>query len=256
MASLNPKSFTPLYQQVADILRSRIIDGTYGPGSKLPSESELIEELGSVTRPTIRNGLAILVQEGLTESRQGKGVFVREVPPVIAVRSSRFSRQARAQGKGALAAEAEALGLEWRSEELSPIEIVTVSPDVAKVIGEEEAVVKRRRMWVGGVPTQLADSYIPASVDREIGYSAGQTAPGGIYGLLEANGHEIVRYRERLRARLAMQGEAIALELPLGAPVVVLVRHAIDQDGKVVEYFDSVAAADRHIYDYEFDAPA
>ncbi|KAA1003468.1 GntR family transcriptional regulator, partial [Pseudonocardia sp. EV170527-09] len=145
MASLNPKSFTPLYQQVADILRSRIIDGTYGPGSKLPSESELIEELGSVTRPTIRSGLAILVQEGLTESRQGKGVFVREVPPVIAVRSSRFSRQARAQGKGALAAEAEALGLEWRSEELSPIEIVTVSPDVAKVIGEEEAVVKRRR---------------------------------------------------------------------------------------------------------------
>ncbi|WP_224389180.1 UTRA domain-containing protein, partial [Pseudonocardia sp. ICBG1293] len=121
-------------------------------------------------------------------------------------------------------------------------------------IGEPRAAVKRRRMWVGGVPTQLADSYIPASVDVEIGYSAGLTVPGGIYGLLEANGHRLDRFREELVARQASPEEAVALHLSNGAPVVSLVRHAIDEAGKVVEYFDSVAAADRHRYVYEFKA--
>ncbi|OLM28465.1 hypothetical protein Ae717Ps2_6361 [Pseudonocardia sp. Ae717_Ps2] len=108
---LNPKASTPLYQQVADILRGRITEGTYGPGSKLPSESELIEELASATRPTIRRGLAILVQEGLTESRQGKGVFRsrgaaghrRPEQPVLA--------EARAQARALLPLRPEALGL-------------------------------------------------------------------------------------------------------------------------------------------------
>jgi len=36
---------------------------------------------------------------------------------------------------------------------------------------------------------------------------------------------------------------------------VILVRHAIDQDGRVCEYFDSVAVGDRHRYVYEFEAP-
>jgi GntR family transcriptional regulator len=110
-------------------------------------------------------------------------------------------------------------------------------------------------MIVDGTPTQLADSYIPESIDARIGLSQGANAPGGIYGLLERNGYMIVRYREELRVRSATPEEAVALELPLAAPVVLLVRHAIDQDGRVVEYFDSVAAGDKHRYVYEWDAP-
>lgn len=47
----------------------------------------------------------------------------------------------------------------------------------------------------------------------------------------------------------------MALQLPPASPVVLLVRHAIDGNGRVVEYFTSVAAADKHSYVYEFDAP-
>ncbi len=242
-----------VYQQIADVLRDRIRAGAYPAGSKLPSESDLLEEF-EVTRQTVRRGLAVLQQEGLTEASRGKGVFVRETPPVVAVRNSRFSRTARESGKGALAAEAEALGLEWRSEELST-EAVTASPAVNAALGETQAVVKRRRMWVGGVPTQLADSYVPKSIDDVIGWSSGATAPGGIYGLLEQHGHMITRFREELMVRHATPEESVALELPPAAPVVVLVRLAMQADGRVVEFFDSVAAGDRHRYVYEFDAP-
>lgn len=251
--TINQHSDRPVYQQIADVLRTRIREGTYAPGSKLPSETELLQEFG-VTRQTIRRGLAVLQQEGLTEPTRGKGVFVRSNPPVLTVRNNRFSRAARRAGKGALAAEAEALGLTWGSEELES-GIVDSPAAVAEVLGEPRAAVKRRRMLVGDVPTQLADSYVPASLDEEIGWSGGATAPGGIYGLLEQHGHQLVRFREELSVRQATPEEAVALELPPAAPVVVLVRHAIDQDGRVCEYFDSVAAGDKHRYVYEFEAP-
>jgi len=251
--AIDQHSDRAVYQQIADALRERIRTGTYAAGSKLPSETELLQEF-EVTRQTVRRGLAVLQQEGLTEARRGTGVFVREVPPVIAVRNARFSRAARREGKGALAAEAEALGLEWRSEELE-VATVTASPAVAEVLGEDRAVVKRRRMWVGGIPTQLADSYVPASIDAEIKWSEGANAPGGIYGLLEQHGHEIVSFREELTVRQASPEEAVALDLAPAAPVVILTRHAIDQAGRVCEFFDSVAAGDKHRYVYTFDAP-
>jgi GntR family transcriptional regulator len=250
---IDSRSDRPIYQQIADTLRARIHNGAYQPGTQLPSETDLTTEFG-VTRITVRRGLSVLEAEGLAHLVRGKGMFVSQPPPVLAIRTSRFSRSARHAGKGALAAEAEALGLTWRSERLDT-GIVTLPPDIALLLGEDQAAVMRRRMWVDEVPTQLADSYVPLSLDAEIGWSAGAQAPGGIYGLLEQHGHLIDSFREELAARRATPEEAIALHLPPGAPVVVLIRHARVRDGRVVEYFDSVAAADRHKYIYEFPAP-
>ncbi|MGH9920189.1 MAG: GntR family transcriptional regulator [Nitrososphaerales archaeon] len=250
---IDERSDRPIFQQIADELSQRVTSGAYPPGSKLPSETELVAEF-AVTRLTVRRGLAVLANEGLTEPQRGKGVFVREQPAVLTLRNTRFRRSDRAAGKGALAAEAEAAGLTWSSEVLE-LAMVDVTGVIADVLGEDRAFVVRRRMIVGGAPTQLADSYIAAGVAVEIGLSRGATAPGGIYGLLEQHGHLISRYREELRVRSATPEESVALELPLAAPVVLLVRHAIDQGGRVVEYFDSIAAGDKHRYVYEWDAP-
>jgi GntR family transcriptional regulator len=138
---------------------------------------------------------------------------------------------------------------------MGPLAIVELAPAVAEAVGESRAAVLRRRMWVGDVPTQLADSYVPQSINEVIGWTAGVQAPGGIYGLLEESGYQIVRFREELAARRASPEEAVALYLPQASPVMAVVRHAIGETGKVLEYFESVAAADRHRYVYEFDAP-
>jgi GntR family transcriptional regulator len=252
---IDTRSDRPVYQQIADELRTRIHRGVYPPGSQLPSEGDLVGEFG-VTRVTVRRALAVLENEGLAELVRGKGMFVPQPPPVLALRTSRFSRAARQAGKGALAAEAEALGLTWRSEAIGEPAVVILPPHIAEVLGEDQAAVKRRRMWLNDVPTQLADSYLPLSVDAAIGWSAGAQAPGGVYGLLEQHGHTLARFREELAGRRATPEEAVALHIPNGAPVIALVRHAIDTSGRVVEYFDSVAAADKHRYVYEFDAPA
>ncbi|MCB8945835.1 MAG: GntR family transcriptional regulator [Ardenticatenaceae bacterium] len=67
----------PLSEQVTAILRQRIIDHVYPPGGRLPSESELAQELG-VSRATIRTVLAKFANEGLILRKQGDGTYVNE----------------------------------------------------------------------------------------------------------------------------------------------------------------------------------
>ena len=55
---------TRLYQQVADDIEEAILDGSYPPGSKLPSEQELADDYG-VSRNVIREALKRLKERGL-----------------------------------------------------------------------------------------------------------------------------------------------------------------------------------------------
>jgi GntR family transcriptional regulator len=61
--------------QVEELLRERIRDATYLPGSRIPSESELSDEFG-VSRATVRTVLAKLAVNGLILRKQGDGTYV------------------------------------------------------------------------------------------------------------------------------------------------------------------------------------
>ncbi|MDK1473277.1 winged helix-turn-helix domain-containing protein [Streptomyces sp. 549] len=60
--------------QVADVLRRDITEGTYRDG-RLPPTRELARMLG-VAGQTVRDGLSILVDEGLIFSASNRGYFV------------------------------------------------------------------------------------------------------------------------------------------------------------------------------------
>jgi GntR family transcriptional regulator len=67
---------TPLYAQLADILRRLITSGELQPRSALPSESYLQQEHG-VSRGTVRMAMGVLREEGLVVTIAGRGTFVR-----------------------------------------------------------------------------------------------------------------------------------------------------------------------------------
>jgi GntR family transcriptional regulator len=69
------------YEVVADSIRGRIKDGTYPPGSKLPSRAQLCEEFG-VSDIVVGSAMRILKGEKLTETLPGVGVYVAENPPI------------------------------------------------------------------------------------------------------------------------------------------------------------------------------
>jgi DNA-binding GntR family transcriptional regulator len=68
-------SATPLYLQVADLLRQQIQDGALT--ARLPSVKSLSQELG-VSHITAEKALAFLKDEGIIHSVIGKGYYVVE----------------------------------------------------------------------------------------------------------------------------------------------------------------------------------
>ncbi|HLS89952.1 MAG TPA: GntR family transcriptional regulator [Limnochordia bacterium] len=78
--SLDRSSAVPFYAQVKDALQRQIENGVYGPGQPIPTELELCEQYG-VSRHTVRQALAKLVQEGVVYRIPGKGTFVARQRP-------------------------------------------------------------------------------------------------------------------------------------------------------------------------------
>ena len=66
----------PLYRQLADDLRARILDGEFSVAEAIPTEARLSEGYRT-SRITVRHALDLLEQEGLVHREQGRGSFIR-----------------------------------------------------------------------------------------------------------------------------------------------------------------------------------
>jgi len=75
------QSRTPLYLQITEILRQNLDRGVWTNGQLLPTISELSEKY-AVAKITVRQAVKILEEEGLLESRRGRGTTVLPPPPV------------------------------------------------------------------------------------------------------------------------------------------------------------------------------
>lgn len=75
MEVLDRSSYTPLYQQIGEALRTRIENGDLVPGEKIPSENELTDQY-HVSRNTARLAINSLMLDGLVYRVKGKGTYV------------------------------------------------------------------------------------------------------------------------------------------------------------------------------------
>ncbi len=78
--NINPIQKINAVEQVFEQMQGLIIEGTWNPGDKLPSENELSDLFG-VSRMTIRQSMQKLKALGLIETRTGSGSYVRELNP-------------------------------------------------------------------------------------------------------------------------------------------------------------------------------
>lgn len=77
--ALDRESPVPLHAQLLNQLRQLILSGEWQPHERLPSEPELVRQLG-VSRATIRKALDAAEREGLLYRVAGKGTFVEAQP--------------------------------------------------------------------------------------------------------------------------------------------------------------------------------
>ena len=72
----------PIYAQIVEKIKLRIISGFYQPGSKLPSVRDLALEAG-VNPNTMQKALSELERIGLVHSRRTSGRFITEDTSMI-----------------------------------------------------------------------------------------------------------------------------------------------------------------------------
>ncbi|MGW7354015.1 GntR family transcriptional regulator [Streptomyces sp. NPDC054784] len=243
----------PKYQRIAAELRAAIESGRYGPGDRLPGENQL-RETHQVALMTARQALDVLKNEGLAESRKGKGVFVRSFRPIRRRGVQRLARDVWNAGESVWSDDGADRDLVV--DGLWVGGTVAVEP-VARVLGlaPGAAVCTRRRRFVlDGKPVLLSVSHLPAELVAGSPITREDTGPGGTYARLAELGHAPVRFREEIRCRMPNAVESERLALSSGTPVVRICRTAFDGAGRAVEFNEMTLDASAYVLEYDFDA--
>ncbi|HEX6970528.1 MAG TPA: GntR family transcriptional regulator [Micromonosporaceae bacterium] len=223
------------YVQIAELLRDRIQDGTYRPGSALPSEDRLAEELG-VSRVTINRAIGLLRASGDVRVRRGTGTVVRSLPRIHRDAQARYG--ARDEGTGAAEVEVRKLSLKPRTE-YRQIGRVTPPEAVAKALRlrkGEATLLRGRVMYANDEPTQIADSYLPWSLTKNCPPLLQPDAgTGGSYGRLAELGHGPVRFTEDVTVRMPTEAERRTLDLEATQPVFEIWHTAYTAQDRPIE---------------------
>lgn len=119
----------PIYAQIVDVIRLRIITGRYEPGSRLPSVRELAGE-ASVNPNTMQKALTELERSGLIYTVRTSGRFITEDDQKIISERSRLAAQRVEEFLGQM----ESLGI-GRDE---VIELIRRVEDAGGIVSQEE----------------------------------------------------------------------------------------------------------------------
>lgn len=225
----------PLYQQIYQILRQKIMAGEWQPDELLPSEAALVAQY-AVSRATVRQALDGLVSDGLIVRRQGRGTFIA-APAVTQglVRIISFTADMRQRGL-------------LPSTKLISAELVPASRALAEqlVIAEGEPLARIERL-------QLADG-VPMSV--EVSHLVHRYCPGilaqdytthSLRQVLEQQ-HQIriTSARQTIRAMSATDDLAAALAIRPGSPLLTIERLSFSEANVPLEYLRLYHRGDRY----------
>jgi GntR family transcriptional regulator len=243
-AAVTTAAGRPLHVQIAAAIEGAVARGDVDRGERLPPERELAAWFG-VNRLTLRQALADLQRRGLIRRVAGRkgGTFVSE-PTVQRDLSdfAGFSDQARRNGLVASAVLLHAEHKDAQPEVAAALELDPGAPVIE---------VARLRL-ANGRPFVLEESSFP-----------GQRFAGMLEEPLEGSLYELLATRfesrpcravESLQPVRAERRAAQLLEVPRGAPLLLVERVAFDGAGAPVEFARDLFRGDRtHMVVWSFD---
>jgi GntR family transcriptional regulator len=226
-----------LHQQVTEKLRGRIRSGILPPGSRMPGERSLAEELG-VSRVTLRQALRTLELEGLLEADGGARWVRRDSGTSIeegATGLVSFTDLAVTHGR---TVSATVLKLVTRPTDVDEAELLRLAP------GAEVHELVRLRC-VDSIPILVDHSLIPAALTPGLDKLDFRTE--SLYRVLAAEyGCGPVRAECAIESREVQPAYAGHLGLERGGPVLEIQQLTFDRSGQVVQWCRSVYRGDRY----------
>jgi GntR family transcriptional regulator len=215
----------PLYTQVKENLRERILDGSYPAHAKLPAESELSTIFG-VSRITVRQALSDLQKEGVIFKIPGKGTFV--------AKPKAFQQLTQLEGFGEAMSR---MGYEIYNQVTSH-KIIAAPPHVAQQLklppGSDVTEIKRVR-HLNREPVSLEVTYLPPDIGERL--LREDLASRDVFLILE-NDYGIALGRADLQvdAILADETLAHALRVEQGSAVLRIERLTHRADGTPLDF--------------------
>ncbi|MBW6436714.1 GntR family transcriptional regulator [Actinoplanes hulinensis] len=241
----------PVWQQIAEELRTSINDGTLLPGSRLPTEAELTERY-QVARNTARQALTALVNEGLVTPARPRGYFVRDRKPLYYRPQQEFRPRPLSPEMDIFLAEHSADG----RQPAQSIEVAIVDPprDVKKRLnlGDGElAVVRRRVRYLDGEPFHTNDSYFPLRLVQDTEIMRPEDIARGANQVLAEVGYLQVRALDEFYVRMPTPDEARRLSIGPGTPIAYHLVTGLTEEGQPVRVVLNVLPGDRHVIAFE-----
>lgn len=226
-----------LYEQIKDDLLLKIKDGTYAEGETIPSETDLAVSYG-VSRPTIRQALQILTDEGYIDRRKRRGTVVISTSGSVEDGVGPFDFNVKiTSGVPNLENQTFSRGENVRT---LPIMVMEEAADEevasALEVNPGEQVYKLVRLrYVAEEPDVFSESYVLA-----------RAYPGLIDGVdfsrvrlferMQQIGKPLESVTRRLDVAKADAATATLLNVPIGDPLFILRSLGRDLDGLAVEY--------------------
>jgi GntR family transcriptional regulator len=208
---LNPSSPLPLYQQLAELLSRDITSGALGPGSRLPSEPELVKR-HHIGRPTVRQATELLVQRGLIERRRGSGTYVCPPP-----------RRVDLFSLGGTTVGFRAAGVEPTTKLLGKVSLRAVGRDADNPLSEQQAFVLSRLSSVERRPVLFERLYFSPSVFPDLDRLA--LAGASLSRVVEEHFYLKPTHAEQsFRVALPPEDVREALQQPAQSPLLLVKR--------------------------------
>jgi len=232
VAALDRSSPLPLWAQIVDDLRRRLLAGEFE--GRFPTDEELTRDY-EVSRQTVREAVRRLTVEGLIVRQRGRGSSVTH-PILEQPLHSLYS----------LASTVRATGIEERSE-VRAAERRPACPEVAAQLGVhagEEVVFVERLRYAGAEPIAWDRSWLPA--DRAGGLLEADLSFGGLYELLATHcAQRITGGWERIRPVIPAPEERKLLRLPPRTAAFSIERLALVAEAPI-EWRRSLIRGDRY----------
>lgn len=227
------RSGVPRYLQIADALRRDL----RGEGERIPSEHQLCA-IYKVSRPTIRQALDVLVQEGLLYRHAGRGTF--------STPTASGDRKLRMIGS---VGDMMAMGEETWFKLLTR-EVVVVPANIAQALrlppGSSAYRVVGVRHADNG-PFQHVTAYVPEAIGRAL--SEEDFSKTSIFGAIERLLATPIKFMEQVtEAALAPRHVAELLQLRPRTPLLLFERTYFAVSGDPVEHAQTYQTNRRYPY--------
>lgn len=236
-ADIDESASAPLYQQIYDLLRARIMDGTLSLNDRLPAEQDLTQALG-VSRITVKRAMNELAVAGYVRRQRGIGTVVIYD---VAAPTVKGSFETMIDGLTRMGLETEVQLLDCTIGSASPAIAGALNLKLGKAV---QRIVRLRRL--DGEPFSYLVTYIP--YDIADGYDDEQLASESLIKLLEQAGHAPVEAEQTITATSAKPAVAANLGVAPGSPLLRIHRIMKDANGRPVQDITAHYRADRFEY--------